>query len=62
MSDGELTESQIERFSSGNNQLLKSYLDLNRLQSFGYDAIIAKVNKKGALEYGVVNNKQVKMR
>ena len=62
MSDGELTKSQIERFSSGNNQLLKSYLDLNRLQSFGYDAIIAKVNRKGDLEYGVVNNKQVKMR
>lgn len=62
MSDGELTTAQIEKFSSGNNQLLKSYLDLDKLQKFGYDAIIAKVNKKGDLEYGVVNNKQVKMR
>ena len=62
MSDGELTNSQIERLSTGNNQLLKSYLNLDKLQKFGYDAIIAKVNKQGDLEYGVVNNKQVKIR
>lgn len=62
MSDGELSMSQIERLSGGNNQLLKSYLDLDKLQRYGYDAIIAKLNQKGDLEYGVVNNKQVKMR
>lgn len=62
MSDGELTKAQIDKFSSGNNQLLKSYLDLNRLKEFGYDGLIAKLNQKGDLEYGVINNKQVKIR
>lgn len=62
LSDGELTKSEIDRFSKGNNQLLKSYIDLDRLKDFGYDSIIAKLNKKGDLEYGIVNNKQVKIR
>lgn len=62
MSDGEITKPQIERFSQGNNQLLKAYIDLDRLTDYGYDAIIAKLNRQGDLEYGVVNNKQVKLR
>lgn len=62
MSDGEIKQDQIDRFSKGNNQLLKSYIDLGRLQKYGYDGIIAKVNRDGDLEYGVVNNKQVKIK
>lgn len=62
LSDGELTEDQAKRFSKGNNQLLKSYIDVNQITKFGYDGIIAKVNKNGDLEYGVVSSKQVKIK
>lgn len=63
MSDDELTESEILRFSKGNNQLLKTYIDVNSIASYGYDGIIAKVGKgSNALEYGVISNKQVKLK
>lgn len=62
MSTDEITESQVKRFSEGNNQLLKAYLDLKKLSNYGYDGLIAKANKTGALEYGVLSNKQVKIK
>lgn len=63
MSDDELTESEILQFSKGNNQLLKTYIDVNQLASYGYDGLIAKVGRgSDALEYGVVSNKQVKIK
>lgn len=62
MSTDDISRDQIERFSKGNNQLLKSYIDLSQLQKHGYDSIIAKVNRNGDLEYGVVNNKQVRIK
>ncbi len=46
MSDGELTESMIQRFSAGNNQLFKTYMDLNQISRFGYDGFIAKMNRE----------------
>ena len=62
MSDGELTESMIDRFSKGNNQLLKSYIDLNQISNFGYDGFIAKMNSKGDKEYAILDSKKVKIR
>ena len=62
LSNGELDENMIIQFSKGNNQLLKSYIDLNNITKFGYDGIIAKMNKKGDKEYAVVSSKQVKIK
>ena len=62
LSDGELDANMIKRFSRGNNQLLKSYIDLDKITKYGYDGFIAKMNKNGDKEYAVVNNKQVKIR
>lgn len=61
-SDNELTESMIDRFSKGNNQLFKSYIDINEISRFGYDGFIAKMNSKGDKEYAVLSNKQVKIK
>lgn len=60
--DGDLTEGMIDRFSKGNNQLFKSYIDINKISQFGYDGFIAKMNSKGDKEYAVLNNDQVKIR
>lgn len=62
LSNGELDEGMIKRFSKGNNQLLKSYIDLDKITKYGYDGFIAKMNKKGDKEFAVVNNKQAKIR
>ena len=62
LSDGELDESTIKRLSKGNNQLLKAYIDLDKITQYGYDGFIAKMNKKGDKEYAVVNNDQAKIR
>ena len=59
LSDGELTESMVKKYSTGNNQILKEYIDLNRITEFGYDGFIAKMNRQGNKEYAVVSNKQV---
>lgn len=60
--DGELSESMINRFSKGNNQLFKSYIDINKISQFGYDGFIAKMNSKGDKEYAVLNSNQVKIK
>lgn len=62
LSGGELDADTIKRFSSGNNQLLKSYIDLDSIPKFGYDGFIAKMNKKGDKEYAVLSNKQTKIK
>lgn len=63
MSNGELDESMVMKFSKGNNQLLKVFIDVNQIAAYGYDGLIAKVSKDSdALEYGVVSNKQVKLK
>lgn len=62
LSGGELSENQIKKFSSGNNQLLKSYIDLDSISKYGYDGFIAKMNKKGDKEYAVLKSKQVKIK
>ena len=61
LSDGELDESMVSKYSKGNNQLLKTYIDLNKITDYGYDGFIAKMNNKGDKEYAVVNSKQVKI-
>lgn len=62
MSDGELDRDMIKRFSKGNNQLLKAYIDVNQIAKYGYDGFIAKMNRKGDKEYAVVSSKQVKIK
>ena len=62
LSDGELSESEVKKFSGGNNQLLKSYIDLDRITEYGYDGFIAKMNRNGDKEYAVVSSKQVKIK
>lgn len=62
LSDGELDADRIKRFSKGNNQLLKTYIDLEKITKYGYDGFIAKMNRKGDKEYAVVNSKQAKIR
>ena len=62
MSDGELDADMVSRFSSGNNQLLKSYINLDKITDYGYDGFIAKMNRNGDKEYAVVSNKQVKIK
>ena len=62
LSGGELDADEVKRFSKGNNQLLKSYIDLNGITKYGYDGFIAKMNRNGDKEYAVVNNKQVKIK
>lgn len=62
LSDGELNADMIKRFSKGNNQLLKTYIDLDRIANFGYDGFIAKMNNQGDKEYAVLSNKQVKIK
>lgn len=44
------------------NQLLKAFVDLNKIPSLGYDGFIAKMDNSGVLEYAVVDPKQVKIR
>lgn len=62
LSDGELDETMIKRYSGGNNQILKSYINLNDITKYGYDGFIAKMNRNGDKEYAVVNGKQVKIK
>lgn len=62
LSDGELTEDMVRKYSKGNNQLLKAFVDLNKIPSLGYDGFIAKMDNSGVLEYAVVNPKQVKIK
>lgn len=62
LSGGELDADTIKRLSKGNNQLLKAYIDLDKITQYGYDGFIAKMNKQGDKEYAVVNNNQVKIR
>lgn len=62
LSDGELDSESIKRMSKGNNQLLKAYIDLDKITQFGYDGFIAKMNKKGDKEYAVVKNEQAKIK
>ena len=45
LSDGELTVDMIERFSHKNNQLLKAFIDLDKIVDYGYDGFsIVSVN------------------
>ena len=62
LSDGELDVDMVKKFSKGNNQLLKTYIDLDGITKYGYDGFIAKMNNKGVKEYAVVDNKQAKIR
>ena len=62
LSNGELTTEMIYKFSRGNNQLLKAYIDLDSITDFGYDGFIAKMNNNGDLEYAVPNAQQVKLK
>ena len=62
LSDGELDEAMIKKFSKGNNQLLKSYIDINSITSYGYDGFIAKMNRSGDKEYAVADSKQAKIK
>lgn len=62
LSNGDLTADMVKRFSNGNNQLLKTYIDLPSITKFGYDGFIAKMNKAGDKEYAVVSNKQAKIK
>ena len=62
LSDGLLTADKAKQFSKGNNQLLKTYIDLQGITKFGYDGFIAKMNNNGDKEYAVVSNEQVKIR
>ena len=62
LSGGELTPERIKKFSKGNNQLLKAYVDLDKLSQFGYDGFIAKMDKQGHKEYAVLSGKQAKIR
>ena len=51
-----IAEKEISRI-----ELLKTYIDLNKITDYGYDGFIAKMNNKGDKEYAVVNSKQVKI-
>ena len=62
MSGGDLDAAEVKKFSSGNNQLLKTYIDLTQITNYGYDGFIAKMNRKGDKEYAVVSNDQAKIR
>ena len=62
MSNGELDKDMVERLSKGNNQLLKAYIDLDRISDYGYDGFIAKMNNKGDKEYAVISSSQTKIR
>ena len=62
LSDDELTPEMVTKFSKGNNQLLKSYIDVNKISDYGYDGLIAKMNNKGDKEFAVISSKQVKIR
>lgn len=62
MSNGELTADMAKRFSKGNNQLLKAYIDINEITKYGYDGFIAKMDNSGALEYAVADSKKVKIK
>lgn len=62
LSGGDLDADSIARMSKGNNQLLKTYIDLDSITAYGYDGFIAKMNKNGDKEYAVVNNDQVKIK
>lgn len=61
MSNGELDKDMVERFSKGNNQLIKAYIDLDKIASYGYDGFIAKMDRTGAKEYAVLSPKQAKI-
>ena len=62
LSDNELSIDQIKRYSTGNNQLLKAYINLEDISKYGYDGFIAKMNKNGDKEYAVLSNKQTKIK
>lgn len=62
MSDGELSADDVKRFSKGNNQLLKAYINLDDIKKYGYDGFIAKMNRNGDKEYAVISNNQVKIK
>ncbi len=62
LSGGELDVDMIKRFSKGNNQLLKTYINLNNITKYGYDGFIAKMNRRGDKEYAVVKSSQVKIK
>ena len=62
MSDGELTTDMVKRYSAGNNQILKEYINLDQITQFGYDGFIAKMNRNGDKEYAVISNKQAKIK
>ena len=61
---GELTVDLIKHFSKGNNQLLKAYMDLDKITKYGYDGFIARMYgvSNPTKEYAVVNVKQVKIK
>lgn len=62
LSDGELTPEMIKKFSKGNNQLFKMYLNMDEITKFGYDGFIAKMNANGQKEYAVLKSSQVKIK
>lgn len=63
LSYGELTEDMVRRLSAKNNQLLKTYVDLDKLADYGYDGIIARMyTNSDAREFGVINSDQVRIR
>lgn len=62
LSNGELTRDMVERFSAGNNQLLKAYIDLDSISRYDYDGFIAKMDNSGAKEYAVLSSSQARIR
>ena len=64
--EGLLTRADIQRYASGNHQLLKAGLTLtsDSLKDLGYDGLIANTGKAGhnSIEYAVVDSKQAKIR
>lgn len=67
LSNGELTEDMVKHFSAGNNQILKAYLDLDKISNYGYDGFIANMytkasGKPNVKEYAVLDAKQTKIK
>ena len=59
---GELSDKDIETYSTYNNQLFKTSIDLDKIKDYGYDGFIAKMDRQGHKEYAVLSEKQVKIK
>lgn len=62
LSDLPITADDVKKFSELNNQILKTYVNLDRIKEFGYDGFIAKMNREGDKEYAVIDSKQAKIK